>query len=67
MNDPVKILVIDDSEDDRMLYRRTLQKSTTTQYHITEAGDGEEGLERMREEEPACVLLDYSLSSTLGS
>ena len=44
MNDPLKILVIDDNQDDRMLYRRTLHKSVDARYLISEADDGETGL-----------------------
>ena len=41
MADPAKILVIDDSEDDRLLYRRSLQKTTGCNYLITESASGE--------------------------
>jgi len=66
MTEALKILVIDDSEDDRMLYRRELQKNTDPGYSIFEADDGEEGLRRIGEEQPACVLLDYSLPGRNG-
>jgi len=55
------ILAIDDSEDDRLLYRRTLQKMSGARYTISEAENGEAGLARIAQELPACVLLDYSL------
>lgn len=66
MTDPLKILVIDDSEDDRLLYRRALQKSVNANYIITEASDGEEGLKRIQEDPPACILLDYSMPGRDG-
>jgi signal transduction histidine kinase/DNA-binding response OmpR family regulator len=61
MKSPIRILVIDDSEDDRALYRRALKKSEAAFYDIIEAESGEEGLVRIGEMPPACVLLDYSL------
>src|SRR5438105_1909037 len=66
MNESMRILIIDDSEDDRLLYRRTLQKSTDATYGISEANEGEEGLKRIQEASPACVLLDYSLPGRNG-
>ena len=66
MADPLKILIIDDSEDDRLLYRRALQKSTELDGHLLEADDGERGLALIQKEEPACVLLDYSLPGRNG-
>jgi len=66
MKEPLKILVIDDSEDDRLLYRRALQKSEDLQYDVSETDDGEEGLKRIDAEMPACILLDYSLPGRNG-
>jgi signal transduction histidine kinase len=66
MNDPIRILVIDDSEDDRELYRRALQKNANRRYDIREAGDGDMGLSRIEECAPDCVLLDYSLPGRNG-
>ena len=57
----LKVLVIDDSEDDRLLYRRSLKKSTGLSCAVTEAASGEDGLACIDREEFACVLLDYSL------
>ncbi len=64
--DELKILVIDDNDDDRMLYRRVLQRHADTRYTISEAREGDEGLQRLAQEEPACVLLDYSLPGRNG-
>lgn len=66
MTDAVNIFVIDDSEDDRLLYRRALQKSSELKYHISEANDGEEGLNRLQESPPSCILLDYSMPGQSG-
>lgn len=61
MSEAIKILIVDDNEDDRLVYRRTLQKLTDRNYSTIETEDGEEGLKRIAQEQPACVLLDYSL------
>ena len=66
MSEPAKILVVDDSEDDRLLYRRCLQKSVGGSYVVSEASRGEEGLARVDTDVFACVLLDYSLPGRNG-
>jgi len=66
MTEPINILVIDDSEDDRLLYRRAMQKSAIASYNITEAADGEEGISRIPQAKPACILLDYSMPGRNG-
>lgn len=53
MTDLLKILVIDDSEDDRILYKRTLQKITDTNYSMLEVDNGEDGLKHIQEDVPA--------------
>jgi signal transduction histidine kinase len=66
MTEAIGVLIIDDSEDDRALYRRTLAKSRESTYEIAEAEDGETGLARLAEQSPDCVLLDYSLPGRNG-
>jgi len=66
MNKSMKVLIIDDSEDDQMLCRRTLQKSMNTQYTILEADEEMAGLKYIQEETPSCILLDYSLPGHNG-
>ena len=41
MTDAIRILVIDDSEDDRELYRRALQKSVSQRYDVSDAENGD--------------------------
>jgi signal transduction histidine kinase len=65
MTDAVQILVIDDSEDDRALYRRALKKADA-RYEIIEADDGDQGLALIDDEFTGCVLLDYSLPGRNG-
>lgn len=66
MTETIKILVIDDSEDDRLFYRRTLKKCTGTEYTLIDTGSGDEGIARLREEVPDGILLDYSLPGHNG-
>ncbi len=66
MADAASVLVIDDNEDDRLLYRRVLQKSTEGRYNVSEADDGETGLKLIESAPPDCVLLDYSLPGRNG-
>jgi signal transduction histidine kinase len=61
MRNAINILIIDDNEDDRVLYRRTLQKFTHKDYVFLETPTGEEGLACIAKEPPDCILLDYSL------
>ena len=58
MSESARILVIDDSEDDRFLYKRCLEKSVGTSYAVSETANGEDGLARIEKEPFACVLLD---------
>ena len=66
MTEKTTVLIIDDSEDDRELYRRTLKKSDDAVYDIIEAETGEEGLAKIAQNSPGCVLLDYSLPGRNG-
>jgi len=66
VSDVIRILVIDDSPDDRELYWRALNKNTDVLYDISDAEDGERGLARIEECAPDCILLDYSLPGRNG-
>lgn len=61
------ILVIDDDDADRTLYKRLLKAAKVyDDYEIYEAATGQEGLECYKEKKPDCVLLDYMLPDTTG-
>jgi signal transduction histidine kinase len=64
--DSRRILIIDDSEDDRDLYRRYLAKDTLADWVIVESQDGEEGVSRFHADPSDLVLLDYSLPGRSG-
>jgi signal transduction histidine kinase len=66
MPDKIKILVIDDSEDDRLLYARALKKVTEVAYDVVEAENGKEGFEAIADQQPDCILLDYSMPGYSG-
>ncbi|HEV2844393.1 MAG TPA: response regulator, partial [Thermoanaerobaculia bacterium] len=60
------ILIVDDSPEDRALYRRLLAQDQEHTYEFLEAETGEEGLRTAREERPDCLLLDYRLPDLDG-
>jgi signal transduction histidine kinase len=66
MDETLSVLVIDDSSDDRMLYRRVLKEAFIDRLRITEEASGESGLAAIEKSEPHCVLLDYSLPGRNG-
>jgi signal transduction histidine kinase len=66
MKDLVSVLVVDDSADDRLLYRRVLNKVFGDRLKLSEAPSGESGLDGIVNAEPCCVLLDYSLPGRNG-
>jgi DNA-binding NarL/FixJ family response regulator len=56
-SDPIKVLIIDDSEVDRYTYRRYLQLASP-RYQVYEAEDRLEGVNLARTIDPDCVILD---------
>lgn len=62
-----KILLVDDNEQDRMLYKRFLGKQVGHErLAFYEACSGEEGLALFQTVQPDCVLLDHNLLDTDG-
>lgn len=66
MKRPTKVLIIDDSADDQLLYKRALTKGTDGAYDIICAESGDEAFSRLDDFAPDCVLLDYSLPGHNG-
>ncbi|HEX9941489.1 MAG TPA: response regulator [Thermoanaerobaculia bacterium] len=62
----VRILIVDDSPEDREAYRRLLLQDRRHAYEFLEAETGEEGLRAALDEEPDCLLLDYKLPDVDG-
>ena len=63
---PYRILIIEDSPEDREFYRRRIAQGREQDYVFWETGSGEEGLRLCREVTPDCVLLDYQLPDLDG-
>ncbi len=60
------LLIVDDSPEDRELYRRYLLRDREYSYTILEATLGQEGLELWQQHQPDAVLLDYRLPDLDG-
>jgi signal transduction histidine kinase len=65
-DDRLRVLLVDDSPEDREVYRRLLQQDSEHRYEFLEADMGEEGLRLARDEAPDCLLLDYRLPDVDG-
>ena len=61
-----RILLVDDSPEDREVYKRLLQRDGENEFEFLEADLGEEGLRLAREAAPDCLLLDYRLPDVDG-
>ncbi len=62
----IKVLMIDDNEMDRRIYRRCLSMHETMVFNIVEASTAQEGLALYGNEKFDCVLLDYHLDNFTG-
>ncbi|MCU0544421.1 MAG: response regulator [Oscillatoriaceae cyanobacterium Prado104] len=60
------ILIVDDSAEDRELYRRYLLRDREHSYTILEAELGRVGLQMWQQHQPDAVLLDYRLPDLDG-
>jgi len=63
---PCRVLIVDDSPEDREVYKRMLDQDPEHDYEFLEAELGEEGLRLAEEERPDCLLLDYKLPDVDG-
>ncbi|MEH2330281.1 PAS domain-containing protein [Nostoc sp.] len=60
------VLIVDDSPEDRELYRRCLLRGGEYSYTFLEATSGQQGLELWQQYQPDVVLLDYRLPDLDG-
>jgi CheY-like chemotaxis protein len=58
-----KILLIEDNEDNRLVYRTILDHFG---FVVLEAADGEEGIRRARADSPDLILMDVSIPKIDG-
>ncbi len=63
-NDPLKVLIVDDSPEDREVMRRLLLTGSKRSYQFIESDNGKDGLRACLhngEKPPDCILLDFHL------
>ncbi len=60
------ILSIEDSSFERKVIANMLREADIEEYELLEAADGEEGMRKMREEQPDLVLLDMRMPGMDG-
>jgi len=60
---PKKILIV---EDDKFLRELIVRKLTNESYDVVQAVDGEQGLQKTKEEKPDLILLDLILPGIDG-
>jgi len=65
-SDPIKILIVDDSPADRLIYRKYLLRNGEADYEFAEADDGRTGLAVIPAYNPDCILLDFKLPDLDG-
>jgi diguanylate cyclase (GGDEF)-like protein/PAS domain S-box-containing protein len=65
-NTPVRLLVVDDDEDDFVLVRDLLQETPGTRFSVEWAASPGEGARRLRERAHDAYLIDYRLGATSG-
>jgi CheY-like chemotaxis protein len=55
---PIKVLLVEDTEDNRFMMKRLLEMS---EFYVVEAVNGEEAVHRAEDELPDVILMDLSL------
>ncbi len=60
---PRRVLLVDDDPAVRLLIKTTLPED---EFEVVEAQDGEDALDRVREEAPALVVLDWRMPEQSG-
>lgn len=62
----ISVLIVEDSPDDTYTWRRYLEGQEALPCRVSEAAGGEDGLSRIHQAPPDCLLLDYRLPDLDG-
>jgi two-component system chemotaxis response regulator CheY len=62
----MKILIVDDSKAMRMIVRRTLRQAGFGDHSMSEASNGKEALESVRQSLPDLILSDWNMPEMSG-
>jgi two-component system chemotaxis response regulator CheY len=62
----MKILIVDDSKAMRMIVMRTLRQAGFGDHEFIEAGNGSEGVQKVKSENPGLVLSDWNMPVMSG-
>lgn len=65
-NKRLRVLVVDDSPEDREMVRRYLTRGLEVPFEVVEADTGEDALEAFRSAQPDTVILDFHLPDMNG-
>jgi len=63
---PVRVLLVDDSPEDRTIWRRYLERARERRFVVIEAETGTEAIERLHSDPPDCVVVDHHLPDMTG-
>jgi signal transduction histidine kinase len=66
MSDALRVLLVDDSPEDRAYLRRLLERAQERRFTVVDEETGADAIRRMEEEPPDCVVLDYNLPDMDG-
>jgi PAS domain S-box-containing protein len=64
--EPIRVLIIDDDQTDRAIFKRYLQTDRSGRFEFCEESSGTSGLKACDSFDPDCVLLDYRLPDMDG-
>ncbi len=62
----IRVLVVDDSPEDRVYLRRILERDEERRFAVEEDETGEDAIRRVASAAPDCVLVDYNLPDMDG-
>ena len=66
MIEPLRILIVDDSAEDRSTYKRLLMRNNENDFVFSEVDSGSAALSNCKNHKPDCILLDYNLPELDG-